>query len=204
MAFKLPQVTFKGRERLLATVASLAIMVVVLDQVVLGPWRAHVGTIREEVIEMETALRQHARLLSRKDLVAAQLVPYERYLRPAAPNDELQMAALLQEIEQVAANSRIELGEIKPLTVEGDEFARRYPLEARFRCTLDEWIDFVYQLETSPLLFQVVRADLSVSDEIPDLLQGSLRVVSTAVLKAHALHPATPKDAQDDVSTATD
>jgi hypothetical protein len=175
---KLPQL--KPRERLLATGSGVILLMVVLDRLVLNPWLHHAQTVRREIHRMEQSLNHYGRLLSRKEYVLAQRERYQRYLRSPLP-DELQMAALLKEVEGLAERSRIQLGEIKPLPPEGDDATRRYLLDVQFECTLEEWVDFLIEMEGSPSLFQVARATLAVQEEMPDRLKGSLRVMSTAL-----------------------
>ena len=115
-----------------------------------------------------------------KDYVLAQRERYQRYLRSPLP-DELQIAGLLKEIEELAERSRIHVAEVKPLPPEGDESTRRYSLDVQFDCTLEEWVDFIIEVEASPSLFQIVRSTLAMQEDVPDRLKGSLRVVSAAL-----------------------
>ena len=64
--------------------------------------------------------------------------------------------------------------------METEESAKRYSLEVRFHCTLEQWVDFVFQIESSPSLFGVLRANLSVQEDQPDQLAGYLRLLSEA------------------------
>ena len=175
---KLPQL--KPRERLLATGSGVVLLLVVLDRLVLNPWLRHAQTVRQEIHRMEQSLNHYNRLLLRKNYVLTQQERYQRYLRSSLP-DELQMATLLKEVEGLPDRSSIRLGEIKPLPPEAGEAIRRYSLDVQFECTLEEWVDFLIELEGSPSLFQVVRATLATQEGTPDRLKGSLRVMSAAL-----------------------
>lgn len=140
---------------------------------------------------MEQVLVQHQRLLARRDRVETERMQYESYLRPAMA-DDLQTAALLKEIEGLASESQVKLIEIKPLGVESDERVRRYTLDVRFNGTLEEWVTFVFSLETSPSLFEIMRAGVSVPEESPDQLDATLRVMS-ALVSPQAI-PAPPEE----------
>ena len=175
---RLPHLSdLQPRERLLAIVSGVIVLIVLLDRLVLGPWSTHTRAVRQEIAQMEQALQRHQRLLARQDRVMAELDRYQRYLTPAIA-DDLQMAVLLKEVEDLAGKSHVKVAEIKPLAVEADETAKRYPLDVRFECTLEEWVEFVYSIETSPSLFEIVRAGLSVQEDVPDRLDASLRLVS--------------------------
>lgn len=178
---RLPQLPqLRPRERLLAVGCGAVLLMVILDRLVMTPWLRHARTIRQEIRQMEEALQGHHRLLARKEQVAAEWQRYQRYLQPPVA-DDLQMAALLKELETLAGDSRVKLIEIKPLGVETTDTTKRYALEIRFDCQLDEWVDLVFRIETSPSLYEVVRATLAVAEDHPERLVGSLRVVSAAV-----------------------
>jgi len=175
---KLPQLPqLRPRERLLAVGTGVVLVIVVMDRFVLSPWLRHAKAVRQEIHEMEQALQSYQRLLGRKQPVLQEFARYERYLQPPIAND-LQMAALLKEVQELAGQSHVEISEIKPLAVEADEVAKRYPLEVRFQCTLDQWVDFVFRIDSSPSLFEVIRAGLSRQEDRPDRLNGYLRVMS--------------------------
>lgn len=189
---KLPSLAQMGpRKRLLAAVAGVIVLCVAMDRAVLNPWLRHTATMRKEIREMETQLRSFSRLLARKQAVFVELEPMQRYIQPPM-TDELKTASLVQEVEQVASESGVRMGEIKPLRTEPEANATRYVLDVRFDCDTSQWVEFVYRLEASPSLFAIQQAGLSVAPEAPDRLQGFLRVSSTAI---KMLGPAAPSAA---------
>ena len=175
------------RERLLAAVSAVVLVVVILDRLVLSPWTRHGRTVQQEIRRMEEALVNHDRLLTRRDHVTGELARYQRYFRPVVA-DDLQTAVLLKDVEDLAGQSHVTVGEIKPLGVETGAAAKHYNLEVRFQCTLDEWVEFVYRLETAPALYHVVRGGLSTNPnhEHTDRLEGYLRMTSATVGEAPA------------------
>ena len=187
---RLPQL--KPRERLLAAVSGMIVLALVLDRIVLNPWLRHARTVRQEIHRMEEALQTHQRLLARQERVTAELKRHARYLQPPIA-DDLQMAALLKEVQSLAGDSQIQVNEIKPLATEQGGGSKRYALEVRFECTLDEWVDFIHRLETSPSLYEVIRAGLATQEDVPEKLQGYLRVVSAVIAPdAPGSQPAPP------------
>ena len=176
--FRLP--TLRPREQLLASLSAVALLIVVLDRLVLNPWLHHGQVVRQEIVRKTQALRAYQALLSRKDIVFSRLKPYEDYLRRPLAED-LQMAALLKEVEELARRSGVSVTEVKPLAVDRDEFTSRYPLEVRFAATLEQWVDLVIGIETSPSLFVVDQAALVMREEAADRLEGTLRIVSESL-----------------------
>lgn len=164
----------------MAVGSGFVVMIVVLDRLVLGPWMAHQTNVREEVVRLEETLQRYSRLLTYRERVLSQLEPYRKYLRPLL-DDELQMAAFIKEIEGLASRSRVNLDEVKPLAVEAGEFSKQYSIDVEFDCTLEEWVDFIVNIESSTSLYEIVRSSLAVQDDVPDRLKATLRVVSASV-----------------------
>ena len=181
MKFSLPRLDqLKPRERLLATCFGAVLLLVALDRLVISPWLRHARTIREEIAHMEQAMQSQQRLLVRKERVTTELERYQRYLRPPV-EDDLQMALLLKEVEELAKQSQLLLSEIKPLAVQTTDLVKQYSLDVRFQCTMTEWVAFLFEIESSPSLFQVVKANLATQADAPDKLAGSLRLIASAV-----------------------
>lgn len=187
---RLPQLpTLQSRERLLAVASGAVLLVVLLDLAVLRPWTHHTRQVHQEIRQLEQTLHAHRKLLVRQAAVMAEAEQYQRYLTPALA-DDLQMAALLKEVEALAVSSSVRISEIKSLGVEAEEAAKRYTLEVRFVCGLEEWVGFVVGLEQSSSLFAITRAGLSVEQDKREHVEGSLRLVSTAFRQEAAAEPA--------------
>jgi hypothetical protein len=178
---KLPQIQLKPRERLIAAVSGLIVLGTVMDRLVLAPWWAHIRAVQSQTVQMEEELRRAARLLERRERVQAELAPYRRYLRPAVASDELQMASFVKSIEELAGRSQVQLKEIKPLETQVEGATRRYALDVQFDCTMEEWVELLYLLESSSELVELSRAELATQEDVPERLAARLRVVSTAV-----------------------
>lgn len=186
---KLPRLpSLHPRERLLAVGAGAVLLIVALDRSVIAPWLKHGQHVRQETLRMESALRSHERLLARKDHVLVERSRYQRYLKPPVA-DDLQVATLLKELEVLVSQSGLILNEIKPLPTDISDTARRYALEIRFQCTLEQWVNFVYRIETSSALYEIVRAGLLTKEELPDRLEGFLQVVTTVPVPESASVP---------------
>ena len=181
----------KPRERLLALGSGVVLSMLLLDRLVLNPWLRHAQTVRAETRRLEGTLQTHYRLMEREEPVLADLARHQRYLQPAVA-DDLEMAAMLKELDELARQSHILVGEIKPLTTETVESAKRYALEVRFQCTMEQWLQFVHAIERSPSLYEIVRAGLGRQEEAQDQLEGYLRLESAAILAQTPPPPTEP------------
>ena len=178
MRVALPDFTnLSRRERLFAVGSFLVVCMVLLDRVVLGPWLGHARNIRREIQHLEKAIRNDRELIRRKPQIVAQATAYQEYLR-LDQSAEPDMASLLREIETLGSRSGISLGEVKPLEGTANESYQEYAIEVQYKGSLQEWVHFVYLLQTSRSRFEVERATIARTEEGSDQVAGSLRLVS--------------------------
>lgn len=192
------------RERLLAIGSALVIVVVGMDRLVLGPWLRHIQTTRLDIQRLERLIRSDRELLRRKPQILGQAEAYREYLQPDLPAGqaggqpaELDMASLLREVETLGSRSGVALGAVKPLQVKAEEAAETAqgapeslpPLAIEVDCkgSLDEWVHFVYLLETSRSLFDIERATVARIEEGSSQVEGSLRLTTNVSPKPGAL-----------------
>ena len=187
---KLPQVanlaSLSRRERLLVAGSVLVLCVVALDQLVLGPWWRHITKIRRDITRLESSIGGYHELLRRSPQIQGEIESYTEYLRPVDA-EQPTLATLLREIESLGEQSGISLGEVKPLEGSTNSLYQEFAIQVQYRGSLEQWVHFVYLLQTSKSLFAVERLAVERSGEDPGVLQGSVRLTSRA---ANAAAPA--------------
>lgn len=181
------------RERLMAIAGALVIAIVGMDRLVLGPWLRQMQATREDIRRLEHVIRSDRELLRRTPQILGQAEAYREYLQPAGQPAELDMASLLREVETLGSRSGVALGAVKPLQGAGEaqeaaegEAPEAPPLaiEVDYKGSLDEWVHFLYLLETSQALFDIERATVARIDEGSSQVEGSLRVTTQAPRKS--------------------
>ncbi len=165
------------RERLLAMAGALILSVMALDRGVLGPWLRHTRTIHQEIQRLEAMIRNDRELSRRKPKILEQAQTYQEYLS-LTPSPEPDMASLLREIETLGSRSGVSLGRVKPLEETTEGLPQRFAIEVEYKGSLQEWVHFVYLLQTSRSLFEVERATVARMQEGSSQVQGSLRLTS--------------------------
>lgn len=177
---KLPKLA--ARERLLGAGVVMILSVLVLDKVILGPWMEHTRRVREEIQGLERTVWTYQQLLDRRDLILAQAEAYGSTLEKAG-TQQMDVAALLREIETFGKESGISLGEVRPTTVQTEEGApHEYIFDIQTSGTFRQWIHFIYLVQASDSLFELDRATLSAAEKNPGMLDGSLRLVRRLLL----------------------
>ncbi|MBI3324654.1 MAG: type 4a pilus biogenesis protein PilO [Candidatus Omnitrophica bacterium] len=175
--------TMSRRERMLAAGSVLVLSSVLLDRGVLSPWLGHMAKVRREIQQLETDLRNYDALLARKSQIQAEAEAYREYLSP--PSRETDMAALLREVEALGKESGVTLGEMKPTEGASSELYQEYTIDVQYQGSLEQWVRFVYLLQTSTALFTIERGAVArTTDEGSGTLQGSLRLSGRVIRRS--------------------
>ena len=172
--------TMSRRERLLTFGSLMIVSMVLLDRVVLGPWGRHTQHVRQEIARFETAIRRQNELLSREPTIRAEAEAYHDHLRPET-DPPLTMAGVLREIEGLGTQSGVALGEVKPLEAGATQ---ELVIDVQCRGSLEQWIRFVYLVQSSTTLFDIQRATLARTKDDPSLVEGALRLSSKSIKNA--------------------
>ena len=184
--------TWSRRERVLALSSLLVIALVLLDGGVLRPWWAHMQMIDQDVERLEQSMAAHQKLLTRKASIQAEATAYQDYVQlPSA--EDLDMATLLREVEQLARKSQMTLGEVKPLATDPEK-PLQLGLQIKYEGSLQAWVRFVHLLESSTSLLEIQRAAVGQTEEGSDVLEGSLRL--TAMTSQRDQEPLQPPDVE--------
>ncbi|MBI2495766.1 MAG: hypothetical protein HYW10_04290 [Candidatus Omnitrophica bacterium] len=184
--FALPNLsTLSRRERLLAVGGGFLLAVVLLDRLVLGPWWRHTRHVRQEIHRLEEAIRGYQQLLSRKPLIQAEAETYREQM-DVIQAGTLSVVSVLREVEALGAESGITLGEVKPLSETAGDQGQTFALEVRYQGSLQQWMHFLYLLQTSQALLAIERAVVARTEEGVDVLEGSLRLTSRALRSEQA------------------
>ena len=186
MALKLPAFiklpdpsAMSRRERLMVVGSVLVVLAVVIDRGVMGPWWDHTRKVAREIRGLERTIQAHERLLSRRPQIEGKAKVYHDYLNVENPG-VVEMGGLIREVEKLGQESGISLGEVKPQPGESGDVYERLVIDVAYQGSIEQWMQFVYFLQTSKSLFTIERADLQRLDKSPNQLQGTVRVSSLA------------------------
>ena len=177
LGWTLPDVSKLSRkERLYAVGCGLAVALLVLDRFVLTPWWQHTRHVREEIRRIERSMNTFQQMLDRHPQIAAEVDAYRAYLSEQG-TEASDMAAVLREIEQLGQESGLTLAGVKPQPGLITERYQDYAVEVQYRGTMEQWLHFVYLLQTSKLLFEIERSTVTLKgEEEEEVLEGALRV----------------------------
>ena len=184
--------SWSRRERLIAAGSVFVLTLLVIDRLVLGPWLKHSVTIRQDIRKLEESIRTQRQLLSRWPVIQAEAAAYAEFLDPKSVG-AVDMASLLREIESLGAESGVSLGEVKPLASSSNSLYDQLAIEVHCRGSMEQWVHFMYLLQTSKSLLEIERASVEKSNDDPSVVDGTTRLTSKLIRNQAA--PPTEKPA---------
>ncbi len=182
MALRLPDLKKVSKREQIALIVGACILFMVLsDHLVVSPWMDYRKKLKKEIKMLEQTLSGRKLLLSRLASVVVDQELYKKYIHKGQ-SSEVEIAALLKEIENLAAQSQVSLQEVRPIGTEGGEWYQEYGLEVHYLATLPEWTRFVYLIDSSPSLLTIDRSDLGLEKEGSKTLKGYMRIKRLVLL----------------------
>jgi len=171
------------RDRIALTAAAITAVLFVLLNFGVLPLLDHLGTSPEEVQQKEVELRRDKRLLAEAELEKGHLTAAADRLKGLeaglleSPLPSLENAEWQHLVGQLADSKGIQLGSSEFLRIQ--ERGAGYSLvtgRVQLRCRLDQLVDFLVALATSPKLLSVTALSVSAPQGDP---QGTLNVQMT-------------------------
>jgi Tfp pilus assembly protein PilO len=182
MALKLPDFKkISKRERIAVAVGVCILFAVLSDRLVVAPWMNHRNKMIKEIKMLEQTAAGRKLLLSRMASITVDEERYKKYIH-MGQSSEVELAAFLKEIENLAAQSQLSLQEVRPISTEGGEWYQEYGLEVHCLASLAEWTKFVYLIESSTSMLTIERANVGLEKEGSRTLKGSMRIKRLVLL----------------------
>ena len=127
----------------------------------LGPLRRRFLALDADIAEQEKTMARNVRVLSpaSRDTVVRDFRVYGDALRKKGSTAE-ESAAMLAEVETLAAQAKISLGGTKPETQVDDPDSEQYSVALEFEADMSQLVGFLYAIETSPRMLRIKRLAL--------------------------------------------
>lgn len=135
--------------------------------------------LNRQVLNKEIELKRNIKYIKQKKEVGNIYQKYTAYIKRAG-TEETEMAALLNEVEKVASTSGIRIANIRPKPTKDLQFCRKYILELNCEATMQDYIGFIYNLQTSGQLIRVEQLKVTSQGKDNPLLRA--RMIITKVL----------------------
>lgn len=182
MASKLAKLTPREKNGLI--LAGLAALAVASDFLVIRPIAVRFGRLKADVRFEENRLKVNQKALSpsRKRAIEQEYGKYGALIQKRRASAE-ESAAILSEIETLAAQCRITLVGSKPREPKSMGYYEEHQVEIETEAEFPDFARFLYGLETSPHLLRVARLECSPKNrDQPSLIRSTLAVTKIVAL----------------------
>jgi hypothetical protein len=169
-----------AREKAGIAVAAIVVLVVFVDRFIVNPMSARMHRLNREIKASENDLRLDTGLAGQKDAVSAEYGKYSAYVRKSG-SDEEEQTKMLSEIEELERKSGVSPANMKSLAPKTVDFWKKYEVELEVEGEMEQVVNFLYLLNSSPQLLRSEKVTLSPRDRDSTAVRAKLNVTKVVM-----------------------
>ena len=164
--------TLKAREKILLYVTIGVISLFVMERVFFYQFRKKLKNLYQQIKVSEANLRTGLEVQKRKETILAEYQKYQTYLTTPNVSDGDRVASFLKEVERIAQESGVSIINLNPKNepLQLVDY-KQYTVDLRIEGDVEAVVDFLYQIQKSPLLIQLENLSISAKGEDAALLR---------------------------------
>ncbi|MBN3039802.1 MAG: type 4a pilus biogenesis protein PilO [Candidatus Omnitrophica bacterium] len=167
------------REKLIFYITLGVILMLVFKLLLIEPALTKMSEQDKEIADKKKIIKLDLRLLAIKDKVEEESKKYEGFLMQAGSAEE-EVVLMQKEIQRLADEAGLYVGNIRPGEVEEKGFFQTYLINVNCEGEMPQIVDFLYGLETSAVLLTVERYTITPKNENSSVAVCRLVVSKTA------------------------
>ena len=148
------------REKTVLYVTAVVLSVTLADRLIISPIIDSIKNLNVSIADKETEIRKSMRILSYKEVIDADGKKYGALMQSQKTEDE-EITSILKEIESLGSKSGIDLVDMKPAGTEQSGATKKYLINLNCEAEMEEFVDFLYNVETSNKLLTVEKFQVS-------------------------------------------
>ena len=156
------------------------ISLALLDRVIIGPVNNKIQQINQEVKTNEKQLSRDLRNLNQEEVITKTYQKYVGYVKKVG-SDEEEAAKILSEIEELAGKSAVYLADMKPRSPKQVNFYKEYSIEIEAEGEMVSLVNFLYQLNNSPLLLRAEKLRFSLKSKDSRIVKTSILITKVSI-----------------------
>lgn len=168
------------KEKFGLSIAMTFLTAALLDRFIISPIKNRFRQINQKIEISEKKLGSALRNLKQKEFITAEYQKYIDYVKKSG-SDEEEVAKVLAEIEALARKSSVYLVNTKPQKPREVDFYKEYAVEIETEGDMPSLINFLHQLNTSPLLLRADKLRLSPKARESTVLKASMLITKVLV-----------------------
>lgn len=168
------------KEKIIFYVAIFFVVAAIFDRLILRIIFNKINSLEESIRAQELRIKKDFKIISQKDVISKQQEQYAQYSSQAKSQEE-EISGALKEIEILAGKTQVNLSEIKPTELKAEKLIKRYIVSLSCEGTMEQLINFMFQLEDSKALFSIENYSLASKDKEKGILKASMVISKTVV-----------------------
>lgn len=163
------------RERILLYLAATFISLNLFYKFAIKPLLKKWDLLNQQILNSEIELKRSLKYLNLKDEVENIYLSYIGHIKKSGADEE-ELTVFLNEVEKVARASGMHIANIRPEPVKDLEFYKKYLLEMNCEATMENYIEFIYNLQKTAQLIRVEKLKLFSQGKANPLLKARLLI----------------------------
>ncbi len=146
------------RDKIALGIAAAVILVVMIDQLIVGRVYHQMRQLDTHTRDQETAIKKSLHVLLRKDQISAEIKQYANYSVKAKSTEE-EMTVFLKDLETLAGQASVSLLYVKPGASKPakESETRKYIATLECEGRMEEIVGFFYRIETFPGFLKIEK-----------------------------------------------
>ena len=166
------------RERTILHVVFVAIGILVMDRIVIGPVFQKMSSLDRQIRDEETTIKKSLHVLLRKQQISNENRQFVIF-SVDSKNPEREMTILLKEIENIANRSSVSLLYEKPGNTKEDGAIKKYFATLECEAQMSDVASFFHNIENSTKLLQVEKYSIQPKSKESSIAKCSVTVSRT-------------------------
>ncbi|HNX91790.1 MAG TPA: hypothetical protein PKY78_01270 [Candidatus Omnitrophota bacterium] len=163
-------------EKKIFYIACIIIGVALFDRVIIGPIAKETTVIGDKISSETNMIKQNVLILRYKDAILDKYVMYGKYFTKKGLTEEEMIAEFLNEIEELAAKSKVSLTNINPVNTEQKGENVLYTLTVECSATMNDFINLIYGIDNTKKLLRVVSFNIAPKDRDSYSVKASIKI----------------------------
>lgn len=168
-------------QKKLLVIAMVIVVAALLDRLFIGPTMSHLSAIEEDIAKEEVTIKQDIRFLGYKDRIVQESNEIAPYLTTNMSTDEEMIAAFLKKIENLAAQTKVNLIKINPAAGEQDAEYWKYQADLECSGNLGDVISFMHAVNSDTDLMKVDKFNFSGKKSDTDEIKATMTIEKIVV-----------------------
>ena len=144
-----------AKKKNLLFIAVFFVSFAILHGVAFSPMLDQLKTLNNEILLKKRMIESSFNLLTQKMVIQEEVRRYAKYKQGGSQEEEA--SSFLEEIEEIARKSEIQLVRLEPLDTKKNDFYTGYTIAVKVESSMEQLMTFVYNLQNSESLLKVKR-----------------------------------------------